>query len=234
MGNVCIGNINPGALSLGFVTSLMETMGQNDPLDKNGFKLIEQVIMRRSGPYLDQGRNYVCQSFLETECDWLLFIDSDISWTRENIEKLVASAHPKYKPVVSGVYYSNFGATDTSKGGVLPVVYRWGYKEDPVGGPTYTFVNDNWKDGEWPDDRLFKVDSFGAGFLLIHRSILEEMIGRYGFPAPWFLCQVVKDVMMGEDHLFCLRVAHMGHSLYVHTGVQVGHHKGTDLSGGTK
>lgn len=226
--NVCIGNINPGNLSLGFVTSLMETLGDEQDVPHED-RLVRNVLLRRSGPYLDQGRNKLVDDFLKkTDCEWLLFIDSDISWKPQDIRKLVTSANEKYKPVVSGVYYSPFPKTDLSNGGNLPVVYRWGKKEQH-GATTITFVNDNWEKDEWPKDRLFKVDSFGAGFLLIHRGLLMKMIEKYGYPAPWFLCQVVNEVMMGEDHLFCLRVAHMGYSLYVHTGVQVGHHKGADF-----
>lgn len=226
--NVCIGNINPGNLSSGFVKSLIETLAVQSDVP-NGKKLVEHVILRRSGPYLDIGRNKVVDDFLKnTDCDWLLFIDSDISWTPDDVRKIVEKANAKYKPVVSGVYYSQFAESDLCDGGKLPVVYRWGKKEQ-FGEMTITFVNDNWGEDEWPKDRLFKVDSFGAGFLLIARSLLEEMIGRYGYPAPWFLCQVVNQVMMGEDHLFCLRVAHMGYPLYIHTGVQLGHHKGIDL-----
>lgn len=223
--SVCIGNINPGSVNLGFVLSLLATLdAQRDA--PTGDKLVERVILRQSGPYLDIGRNKVTEAFLkETDCEWLLFVDSDITWNTEQIRKLVEAADPDHRPVVSGIYRSPFQASDTSSGGELPVVYRWGQKEIR-GEPTVTLVNDNWnEEEEWPEDDLFQADSFGAGFLLIHRGLLEKMVERYGFPAPWFLCQVVKDVMMGEDHLFCLRVAHMGYSLYAHSGVQVGHRK---------
>jgi len=216
--SVCIGNINPGQISTGFVLSREAAREAEEHLPRDQ-RVIQGMILQLSGPYLDIGRNKLTEKFVkDTDCEWLLMVDSDIVWSLDDVRKLVSAADHDERPVVSGIYYSPFDS------GTFPVVYRWGFTEVD-GEKTAVLVNDNWDESKWPEDDIMRVDSFGAGFMLISRRLLEKMVDKYGFPAPWFLCQVVNGTMMGEDHLFCLRVAHMGYSLYIHTGVRLKHRK---------
>ncbi len=74
---------------------------------------------------------------------------------------------------------------------------------------------------EVPVDGLIQVDGCGAGFLLIHRSVMEK-IG----PGEWWREGVTQSGgIRGEDLAFCVRAADAGFGICVHCGCRPGHMK---------
>src|ERR1700685_3708408 len=69
---------------------------------------IAQFWITQSGPYLDNGRNNVVKVFndprVRERCTHLLMVDSDISFTPQDVRDLYEAAEER--AVVSGVYYS--------------------------------------------------------------------------------------------------------------------------------
>ena len=76
------------------------------------------VISILSGPILHRARNELAAMFLrDTEHDTLLMVDSDIEFSVEDVEAIMA--HPE--PVVSGVYPDNKGEVVTQGCGFLRI-----------------------------------------------------------------------------------------------------------------
>lgn len=210
---ICIGNINPGQMYLGFVQSLVDAQSASHrtgrPLD---------VILKVSGPYLDAERNQVVEGFHNnTEAEVLVFVDSDITYTWEQLTTLADSCTPEH-PVVGGVYINPF-----RHNGIQPVVFSLNDTKDNFTPMTWDQIlaADN------PDDigPLRNVGAIGTGFMAIHRSLIDQMIDTWGYPMPWFIENIINGTHMGEDLCFCLRAADMGYPILCHTGVVLPHTK---------
>lgn len=217
-GKVCVLNLNPGEVRAEFCEAAVRMVVE----DTNSRRIIGQFRTTIAGPLLDIYRNRGVEWFLkESDCEWLLFIDSDIVWTTEDIYTLLDQADPITSPVVSGVYLMILPE------GIRPSMFFRDVGED---GQT-PFIP--WQ-GELPTSpNLIDVDGTGAGFLLIHRSLLNGMLNVFGAPMPWFANEVEAGVVEGEDFTFCKRVQLMGYRVYAYTGVQLDHIKHTVLSAET-
>lgn len=210
-GKVALVNLNPGEVRVEFLQSLLDTMIG----DINSRRVLSHIRPVIAGPLLDIYRNRAVEWFIkESDAEWMLFIDSDVVWKLEDLYKLLDSADPIHAPVVSGTYLM-----------ILPEGCR----------PSLFHTNTTGTMDVWPDNtplppnQLIDVDGCGAGFLLMHRSILIAMFNVYGAPMPWFANEIVNGVVHGEDFTFCKRVQELGCRVYVHTGVQLDHIKHTTL-----
>ena len=198
---------------------------------------------------LVEGRNMLVQQFLDsTTCEWLLMVDVDMGFPADALEKLLAVASAKERPVVGGLCFAvrrDGKAVDEdtfAEGRVcLPTVYVWREFPDRAGFQ----VVENYE-----RDSLVLVSATGAAFLLVHRSALEKVrdsenaraaaasaaAGRDVVPEQWFdriqhvihddAGRVVFHTSFSEDMSFCIRVAGVDLPLYVHTGVKTCHDKG--------
>ncbi len=206
-GKVAIVNLNPGEVRVEFLQSLLDTIIG----DVNSRRLLSYIRPVMAGPLLDIYRNRAVEWFLkECTAEWMLFIDSDIIWTLEDFYHLIDSADPSDRPVVAGTYLMILPE------GMRPSIFHRNASHTMTPWPA---------DDKLPIDTLIEVDGTGAGFLLMHRSLLQAMLQVYGAPMPWFANEVINGVVNGEDFTFCSRVQQMGCKVYVHTGVQLNHTK---------
>ena len=175
---------------------------------------IGAYISCQSGPHISLARDYLVRQFLETKHQWLLFVDSDMVFTPDDVRDLLA-AGAAGKQVIAGTYVGHM-LVGQSK--VEAVRLEDGLKPLDIAELT----------GE-----VIPVDFVGAGFLLVHREVFEALAdGPAGEPLPWFEELILTDVPgvgdglpLGEDWGFCSRVAEAGYQVWLHTGVQVGHSK---------
>ena len=80
--------------------------------------------------------------------------------------------------------------------------------------------------GQYPADTMLQCAATGAAFLLIHRSILEDIRERnFNTAFPFFRGDGARRQPAGEDVTFCLRAGICGAPIYVNTAVKIGHHK---------
>lgn len=208
---VLISNLNPGEVRLEFMRSLFSMMMYD--INNNGN--IHSFVPRHAGPCLGIYRNMAVDHMLATEADWIFFVDSDIEFKDDTLDRLLEVADPMERPVVSGLYMMNLDE------GIRPSIFHRTTTVDDDGVEQIRMV----ADVDFPDDELVQADGCGAGCLLIHRGILEAMAATYGKPRPWFGEDIFDDVIYGEDFFFCMRVMQMGYKVYVHTGIDVGHIK---------
>ena len=118
-----------------------------------------------------EARNKVARRFLASDrADWLFWIDTDMGFAPDTIDRLLASAHPTERPVVGGLCFANREVETDGMGGyrtmAVPTIY---YYSETDGKSGFNPVAD------FPDDSLIRVSGTGSACLLIHRSALEAV-----------------------------------------------------------
>jgi hypothetical protein len=156
-----------------------------------------------------RARNRAVAKFLETDRDYLLFIDADIVFDREHIEKLMASD----EPILCGIY-------PKKQPGIHPCCVML---------PGFQMTEET-KDCPVEGRRA------GTGFMRIHRSVFERLKasadefrntggdGQAG-PPQWdfFKSGVLNGEWLSEDWYFCDMARAAGFRIMIHTGIQARH-----------
>lgn len=208
---VVVSYIRPSLIHGDFAESLMDMMDY----DRATHHRIAGRLSFKSGSNLSQARNKVCEQFLIFgQADWLLMIDTDMTFGQDALERILEYADPEASPVVGGLC---FGFDE--QGLVQPTLYD---AADFEGNGNVTFVRYH----DWKPDSMMQVVGTGAAFLLVHKSVLEKVRDK-GFNRvfPWFQETYLQDKVIGEDITFCLRVGQCEVPVFVNTAVQIGHIK---------
>lgn len=225
---VIIGYLHPGTVDGAFVRSLInliwyDRMHNNRLWDGGG--LCELL----AGSNLSAPRNRLAKDFLEHDgANWLLMVDTDMTFPPNALDRLIERADPKERPIVGGLC---FGFDDPDRRGHhAPTLY--GIAEDENGNARIARL-----DSEIPVDVMFQVAGTGAAFLLVHRSVFErfnEFIkspedspnkGAFNEIFPYFQETSYFGGPVGEDLTFCIRAGFLGFPVYVDTGLHIGHIK---------
>jgi len=173
------------------------------------------------------GRNRVARDFLDhTDGEWLFFIDTDMGFTADTVDALVAAAHPVERPVVGGLCFAikrqKPGPLYSERFRMAPTVYEYLELEDGEVGfrPIIDYKRDD----------VMQVAGTGAACLLIHRSALETVRAKYG--DAWFdpivhpTGEKGKPRTFSEDLSFCVRLQACDIPVHVDTSVKTCHEKG--------
>lgn len=149
--------------------------------------------------------------------DYILWIDSDILFTFEDVEKLLSSPYD----VTCGLYRM----TNMTQ---FPVVKHWDtdfFKKN--GYFDFLNVKELIAYRESNGERYMQVEYAGMGFMLIRSGVIEKV------PYPWFYKDaylfekdgnLIAD-MASEDVSFCKNLSQADIQIYVDTTVVVGHEK---------
>jgi hypothetical protein len=204
-----IGIPHIGALPGPFVDSLM---GLTKPSE--GF-----YWLRAGGMPVDMARNVLVKQFLGGEAEWLLQVDSDMTFAPASLERLASRG----EELISGLCFTRYVPP-------LPTVFR-GVTRVREDGREFLQIRCQ-ETAEWlsrhpealevcpavldpsPDDALVQADGSGAAFLLCHRRVFEA-VGE-----PWFQRD---DLKKGEDFYFFEKARRAGFQLWVDRSVIVGH-----------
>jgi len=180
---------------------------------------------------ISHARNTATAGFLSSDADWMLWIDTDIGFEPDALEKLLEAADPDTRPVVGALcfieteYGHDFHGGLTSR--LAPTLYDWCWMEPGNGMPgAYKLAGRH----EWKPGEITRVGATGCGMLLVHRSVYEKisewLTEQHAPPHIWFERIPGPDgEQCGEDISFCLRVNQVGLPVYVHTGVTTTHQK---------
>jgi GT2 family glycosyltransferase len=192
---VVLGVIHDASMDSPFVWSLF------DLIRKREDQIIGAISVGGGAGRLDNARNEVAKRFLKVQSEWLLTLDTDMVFSVENFDALLASADPDFAPIVSGIYFVD---------------------ERPPRAAAANTVGDSIKSiSDWEEDKLIPVEWCGAGFMLIHRSVFEKLGDepyRQDIVAP-------SGALVGEDYSFCERARQAGFTIQVNPSVFVGHVK---------
>lgn len=169
----------------------------------------------RTADELPEARNRIVRLFLRGDADWLLWVDTDMGWEGDVLERLLAAADPTERPIVGGLCFASREHTPDLMGGYRtrpqPTIYDRVDLGD--GHPRYV------PRSAYPPDTLLPCAGTGSACILIHRSVLE----RVG--AGWYDRISGPGYPIGEDLSFCARAADAGYPIHVHTGIRTSHHK---------
>ncbi len=208
--SIFLGNISRGNVRVELLGSLYAA---------SDAKRIDKAYFHVHGPYLDDARNVVVKEFLKSPCDKLLFVDSDMGFSVEALDALVATD----LPLVGGLYFNPYPDAP-----IKPVVYGWGVPTDGDPEPGFLQFNDRESieklDPVQPG--VFEVGAVGTGFMMIDREVLEKMEAIFDPPTQWFFEPVINERdHLGEDLGFCLRSRSIGYPPHVCTTAKVDHYK---------
>lgn len=170
-------------------------------------------LANSSGANIVGARNEIVEAFLDTFSgrdapDWLWFIDTDMTFAPDILDRLVAAAHPEKRPILGALCFALLNGDEVS-----PTVYGFSNDQRVV------------RYFEYPRDQLFQVGATGTGCLLIHRSVLEKMRGLYEKPYQWFQETALGLRQVGEDITFCIRAGMLEIPIHVDSRIRCGHEK---------
>lgn len=213
---VVIGWVHPAEVSAHFANALLQTVVGD--LTAAGRQVIAGTIDEFSSANISGARNKIVRRFLEEhDADWLLFVDSDMVWRPDAIRRLLADADPETVPIIGGLCHGS------NSDELFSTIFI--FRDQPDGTRQMTRLLD------YPDSTLVQCHGTGAAFLMIHRTVLEKVAAQEFNPAfPWFQETHIGSEPVSEDLTFCMRAGELGFPIYVHTGVEILHHKSTLLS----
>jgi len=177
--------------------------------------------MVRFGHGIVQARNHGIAGWLDdpekSHADWFLWIDSDMGYAPDTLEKLLQVADPVKRPIVGALAFSNSEQDEDGMGGHYcvprPTLFKWVPELGTVPVADYA-VN-----------ALVPVAATGSACILIHRSVFEKVRAEHG--DVWYerLYNPYVGDFYSEDISFCLRAAGLGFPTHVHTGIRTTHLK---------
>jgi GT2 family glycosyltransferase len=170
---------------------------------------------------LTDSRNKVVAAFLrDGRADWLFWIDTDMGFAPDTIDRLMAAADPVERPVVGGLCFTQREEESDGMGGwrcrATPTVFDWTALDTGQMG-----FSVRWN---YPPDQLVRCAGTGSACVLIHRSVFEKIQAEYG---TWYdrVQNTTMGRLMSEDLSLCLRAGALGIPVHVHTGVKTSHQK---------
>jgi len=205
-----IGYIHPGAsASFGIRPEFMQSV-LSVLTDPDSAKLVGGVSEVSAGAVVPLARDVLTSRFLDSDCDWLWCVDTDMVFTPAVLTGLWSVADAEAVPVVSAV------CSILDGGRVWPSAYELVTGD---GEPEIARL------GSLPSGGgLVRVAACGAACLLVHRDVFGR-IAQYSETCRWWQPMEAAGVMLGEDVSFCLRAGACSIPVYVHTGAEAGHVK---------
>ena len=202
---------HPGMVHTDFHTSVVNLLRIDGSTGRHLFA--GEIGVR--GLYIAQSRNEAVALFRRQEhADWLLFVDTDIIFTTEQVYALIDAANEANTSIMAGAYFGYLS------GKLWPVLF------------SKTFDGVYHQIPEFADDRVQPIAACGMGFTLIHRRVLDALHNEAD-PWCWFGHDLYMGKRMGEDICFCERASKAGFSLFADGRVTVAHIKSRAESLGT-
>lgn len=236
-GSVVLGCLDPGKWSACFGLSLRDlclydAFGPQQIVRKGG-----QQFRHLSGSgQIAATRDKIAKAFLDdSDGEWLFFIDTDMGFASDAVERLVKSADPVERPVMGGLCFTALNPKPPRDAADRPT-HRYGYAERYLIQPTVYLWTDQEQDKgvlpmlDYPRDEIVQCSATGGACLLIHRSALERVRERCG--DEWFqpithpTANGGRPRHFSEDISFCVRLAACDIPVHVDTGVHTTHEKG--------
>lgn len=213
-----------------FTMGLLKTMAQNQQLKiKTYFSfLVNESLITR-------GRNELARQFLESDADYLMFIDADIGYPHNAVAALILAD----KDIVCAPYPKK----EINWDGV-----RKAAKEDKADladySASFVFNTVTNQQGyvETDEDGIIEVRHGGTGFMLIKRRVFENLkqyvptyrrsterdpkTGEYIHPLTYEFFATSIDgtgALLSEDYHFCALWKKYGGQIHMHPAIPLSH-----------
>ena len=160
------------------------------------------------GTLVYDARNQITKYALSQEFDYILWLDSDMTFDADLMEKLMADIEGAEdgirKDAVTGLCFAR-------RPPFKPCIYsRLEVNQD---GNMVTPIAVNWYD--YPRDQMFPVEACGFACVLMRMDVLQAM-GIYGVP-------FYPVGGMGEDLTFCWRAKKLDIKFWCDSRLKIGH-----------
>jgi len=184
------------------------------------------IAIRYGTDGLIESRNKAVEQFLAGDgADWLFWVDTDMGFAPDTVDRLLAVADPEERPIIGGLCFTQREMDPDGIGGwrteATPTVFDWLHIGDKQGFAV------RW---DYPRDTVVRCSGTGSACVLIHRSVFEKMFAKYG--RSWYDRAYNPSMKQNtsEDLSFCMRAVALGIPVHVHTGVKTSHQKTVWLS----
>ena len=144
---------------------------------------------------VDHARNSLAKYAIENDFDRILWIDSDMTFDPDLMERLSADIDAGWDVVCGLCFKRRFP--------VEPVIYERMEADPPCAEPYF----------DYPQDQLFPVAGCGFGCVMMRTEVLLDLEDAPFTPLPG----------LGEDFSFCVRMARHGRRIACDSRVKVGH-----------
>jgi hypothetical protein len=195
-----------GKVHAHYATSLVDTvMG----LVQNGYQPNIQLAV--GGSLLVHDRNRILMKFMQSDCEFLLCLDSDLGWNPHAVVRLLEIG----KEMSGGCYPARDGK---------------GFHFRPI-------LNEDKSIAIEKETGLLKMENIPAGFMLLRRSAVEKMQQHFAhtYYKPksdlmahddgymLFALEVHDGEFWGEDYVFCRRAIQAGLDIWVDPTIEFNH-----------
>jgi hypothetical protein len=216
-GDVLLGYLHPHDIAASFHKSLLNLVGWDMAHDR---RLSGWASIKCASGGIPEGRNQLANNFMSSECDWLFMVDADMGFESHALDQLLQIADPKDRPIVGGLAFAQREAVEDNSGGYRciprPTIFDW--VEHTDGHQRFTGRS------HYPTNSLVRCAATGGAFLLIHRTVIEQIHQEYG--PTWFDRVRGSDgSLIGEDISFFARCQALEIPCHVHTGIRSTHMK---------
>jgi hypothetical protein len=204
---ICLVWCDPGTVDALFTVTAVTAFARAEEV---GYPLVD--FLRAFGNQIGKQRQQIMDTWYDTtNHDWMLWIDSDIVATPEDIKMLWDAADKDIAPIVTGIY---FISQEPEKSMMKPMPAIFTEADDGL-----LKHETNLTGGIEP------IDVAGMGFVLIHRSVVTRL--RKAFPGVSVFIEEKEagKRFQGEDVKFFRHVKKAGIPVFAHTGVFVKHMK---------
>lgn len=213
-GAVCLAYVHDRQVAHSWHASMVGLLAHDAEAKRFARGGVLAVPCRTGG--LAEARNAAVETFLESAAEWLLWVDTDMGFAPDSLDRLLAVADPAEHPIVGGLCFRLHEGEPDGMGGwrtePQPTLYRWTEVDGEEGFELHL---------DYPDG-LVEVDATGSAFILIHRDVLVK-VGR-----DWYSrLPVEPGELLSEDLSFCRRVTGLGFPVLVDTRVKTTHLKYT-------
>lgn len=219
---VTVAYVHPNEVTYSWHESLLNLIGWDLSHDARVARGGWLAVRCYGADGIGAARNTAVAQFLtEKNADWLFWVDTDMGFTPDTVDRLLAAADPVERPIVGALAFAQKQNAPDGMGGwhtsLVPTIYDWvntGQGTGFLSRPTY------------PVNTLVRCAGTGSAAVLIHRSVLERIAEEHGpvwydrVPNP-----TAGNQLIGEDLSFCLRAGALNIPVHVHTGVRTSHFK---------
>jgi glycosyltransferase involved in cell wall biosynthesis len=120
---------------------------------------------------LVQARNQMAAAFVQSDHEWILIVDADMGFKPDALYRLLEAAHPEHRRIVGGLCFiaRQFDHDGYNGYRVRPMPTLMDFREDANGTPQFMSMP------LYPVNKVVPVAATGSAFILIHRSVFEEI-----------------------------------------------------------
>ncbi len=165
-------------------------------------KVGDCAVAFQIGSLVYDSRNNLAKHALSMKADFVLWLDSDMMFEPDTLERMMAKMEERDLDILSGIYYRR-------RHPFSPVLFK---KLSIDENNFANFENYN----SYPEDDIFEVEGIGFGCVLMKSDVLFDVAAQY---KDWFS----PFGRVGEDLSFCWRARQCGYKIFADPEIQLGH-----------